>query len=1276
LEDITYSDDEEDVDADADFPKFETTITVSHIPTTRILKDHHVTQIIEHQALKDPNWIEAMQEELLQFKMQKEEGIDYEEFFAPVARIEAIRLFLAYASFMGFMVYQMDVKSAFQTIEEEVYVFQPPGFEDLDHPDKKPDGIFISQDKYIAEILRKFGLTDGKSVSTPIDTKKPLVKDPNGKDVNDVTRLQALVDKKKVIITEATIRDALRSDDAESIDCLPNEEIFTELSRMGTSWNKFSSSMALAVICLSTEITKLKQRVKKLERRNKLKVSKLRRLKRVGTAQKVDTSDDIVMDDVSKPGIIADINEDEDVTLKDAAAVAKDVDVVEKDAEIEESVDVQGRQVKSQAQIYQIDLEHADKVLSMQDVELEPAKLKEVVDIVTTGKLMIEVVTAASATITVTTTPIPAATITVAPSVAKRRKGVDKAYARDLEAELNKNINWDDVIDQVQRKEKEDNVVMRYQALKRKPHTEAQDRKNMMIYLRNMVGFKMDYFKGMSYDDIRPIFEKYFNSNVAFLEKTKEQIEEEDNRALKRANESQAEKAAKKQKLDEEVEELKKHLEIVPNDEDDVYTEATPLARKVPDVDYEIYTENNKPYYKIIRADGSLYKGQKLEIVRILWSAHYKMYNYTDDLAGTEKISTYKTVTPTLPKSKGLKASGALSKKSKKPKSKKIPGETKTTSTPKPTEGSKQSYSVSSDTIPNPQDLERNIHVASMRFPSTLDEGTRKSQPLPESIGAKYQEDQTQSTRFRYHSLTKNKEKPSHEEELDTTFGPLYICRYKPQSSHAPSVEASNTDSSCDDIIKKYDNSLLLTERQLLKYIRKVSTIMFDRITEDNWEKPKEAKTDKLVEASMISLNKSSTTYHDLYKDLNVIIKLLKEINNSIKDDPVINKKISEATKSFTKISTSIIEVLSLVKGFKFSDFWSSVNALQAPALKQDEKLATWAKSSTNMAWNLGSRLSEENDTNTATEDPPSHTMRETDTNRQEKFKKPKHSTDTNIEEGKGIATDEQVKDQRKLVKASFIIHLDHDALIPYTINGEVYYLTAEQLQAYMDKEDKIKKVEEEAKLFAISKPEVMKVVEEESKKLGIYPKEEITTKSSEKFKKAQDAEHDVLKRQHIELKPETITDIKIHLKTKPVVIIVVKGTDGRNFDVHKPFAFSEFGISKLDELKKIIPKQKNTVVQDLMNSLSQRLEYNQALLENVLFVNNMVIEELEHEIFLTDEFGDQAFQRCSDIDKVGIEALVSYLVAASMVQSPENARFNMKLKKFIVEHLDQEKLK
>ncbi|GJT96883.1 putative ribonuclease H-like domain-containing protein [Tanacetum coccineum] len=269
---------------------------------------------------QDLSWIEAMHNELLQFKLQKvwtlvdlpygkraigtkwvyrnkkdergivvrnkarlvtqgftqEEGIDYDEVFAPVARIEAIRVFLAYASFKDFVVYQMDVKSAllYGKIEEEVYVCQPPGFEDPEFPDRvynvekvlyglhqaprawyetlstylldngfqrgqidktlfikrvkddillvqvyvddiifgsirkelctefekmmhkkfqissmgeltfflglqvtqKNDGIFISQDKYVDEILKKFGFSTVKTASTPMETLKPLMR--------------------------------------------------------------------------------------------------------------------------------------------------------------------------------------------------------------------------------------------------------------------------------------------------------------------------------------------------------------------------------------------------------------------------------------------------------------------------------------------------------------------------------------------------------------------------------------------------------------------------------------------------------------------------------------------------------------------------------------------------------------------------------------------------------------------------------------------------------------------------------------------------------------------------------------------------------------------------------------------------------------------------------------------------------------------------------------------------------------------------------------------
>ncbi|GJT05169.1 putative ribonuclease H-like domain-containing protein [Tanacetum coccineum] len=126
----------------------------------------------------------------------QEKGIDYDKVFAPVARIEGIRLFLAYASFMGFMVYQMDVKSAlvYGTVEKELYVCQPLGFEDPKYPDKVYKMVKAlyglhqapraCQDKYVAEILRKFGFTDVRTTSTPMDTQNSLLKDSDGDDVD------------------------------------------------------------------------------------------------------------------------------------------------------------------------------------------------------------------------------------------------------------------------------------------------------------------------------------------------------------------------------------------------------------------------------------------------------------------------------------------------------------------------------------------------------------------------------------------------------------------------------------------------------------------------------------------------------------------------------------------------------------------------------------------------------------------------------------------------------------------------------------------------------------------------------------------------------------------------------------------------------------------------------------------------------------------------------------------------------------------------------------
>nr|GEU39506.1 putative ribonuclease H-like domain-containing protein [Tanacetum cinerariifolium] len=865
-----------------------------------------------YQALKDLSLIEAMQEELLQFKMQKvwilvdlpqgkreigtkwvyinkkdergivvrykarlvsqghtqEEGIDYEEVFAPVSRIEAIRLFLAYASFMGFMVYQMDVKSAFLygTIEEEVYVCQPPRFEDPNHPNKvykvvkalyglhqaprawyetlanyllqngfhrgqidqtlfikkqkgdillvqiymydiifgatnkdlyksfkklmkdkfqmssmreltfflglqvkqKEDGIFINQDKYVAEIL-KFGLTEGKSASTPIDTEKPLLKDPDGEDVdvhiyrsmigslmyltssrpdimfafwktvavkssNNITRLQALVDKKKVVVTDAAIRDALHLDDAKGVDCLPNEEICNELARMGyekpttkltfykafffsqwkflihtilqsmsakrTSWNEFSLAMASAVICLSTgrkfnfskyifeslvrnvdsstkfymyprfitliiqnqlgdlstystkyislaltqkvfanmrrvgkecsgveiplfegmliarehenqgnaeaegdeeeqaltrrveylehdkvaqdlEILKLKSRVKKLERPNKVKSMKLKRLRKVRTSQRIESSADTVVEEMSNQ-----------------------VRVNVADAQVEGSGTVS-----------------ADAVVHTPDTTatVTPAPVKVVVPATRRRRgVIIRDPEEESSTNT------PAETkskdkgkgiLVEEPKPMKKKQQVemDEAFARKLQEEFNQEIDWEVEMKHVKQSAKECPYVQKYQVMKKRPVTEAQARRNMMVYLKNNAGYILDYFKEMSYDDIRLIFEAKFNSNLKFLLKTKEKIEEEESRAIAIINETPAQKAAKRRRLNKEaenVEELKQHLEIVPDEDDNVFTKATPLARKVPVVDYQIMQIDNKPRYKIICVDDThqLYK--------------------------------------------------------------------------------------------------------------------------------------------------------------------------------------------------------------------------------------------------------------------------------------------------------------------------------------------------------------------------------------------------------------------------------------------------------------------------------------------------------------------------------------------------------------------------------------------------------------------------------------------------------------------------------------------
>nr|GEW12305.1 hypothetical protein [Tanacetum cinerariifolium] len=302
-----------------------------------------------------------------------------------------------------------------------------------------------------------------------------------------------------------------------------------------------------------------------------------------------------------------------------------------------------------------------------------------------------------------------------------------------------------------------------------------------------------------------------------------------------------------------------------------------------------------------------------------------------------------------------------------------------------------------------------------------------------------------------------------------------------------------------------------------------------------------------------------------------------------------------------------------------------------AHALKQDEELAAWAKSSTNMAWNLAN-VKGENEPNTTTKDPLSHTKGETDANNQEKPEEHKHSIIANIE---FIGS---TMPQPSITQAQPITIINPKPIVPQR-EGK-----AEQIEAHIDNEEKIKKDKEKARLLVINKHGVIKVVREETKKLGIHPKKAITAKAGEKFKNAQDAKHEVLKRKHTEKDKTNPEELGIQSALlAPIPIQNPSQVSGRKRK-----------LMKLESEIKFLG-----------------LECDRSLPEGVSFMNNMVIEEPAYEIFFVNVFNDQAFQRRNAIHKVRIASLVSYLVMTLMNKTPKNARFSLKLRKLIAEHPD-----
>nr|GEY08148.1 ribonuclease H-like domain-containing protein [Tanacetum cinerariifolium] len=440
LEDIVYSDDEEDVGAEADFSNLETSITVGPILTTRVHKDHPVTQIISdltsssqtrsmatmvkgqepkrvHQALKDHSWIESMQEELLQFKMQKVWVLV--DLPKGKRAIGSKWVFRNKKDERGIVIRNKArlVVQGHTQEEEEVYVFQPLRFEDLYYPDKVykvvksiyglHQALRACQDKYIAKILRKFGLTNGESASTPIDTEKPLLRILLTVVATSSTEAEYVAaasccaqvlwiqnhmvrnvdNPSKFIIYPRFLQvminaqvDDISSHNTKYTSPALTQKVFRNMRRIGKGFSGIeiplfdtilvqplvhddaeveededdnevpaSPSPSSPVhesspsppdhipsppqeqdkVAQALEIVKLKQRVRKLEKKRRSKSSSLNRLRKFGTSQRVETSNDTgrMEDDVTAAKEVNDaepiVFDDEEVTMTMAQTLIK-----------------------------------------------------------------------------------------------------------------------------------------------------------------------------------------------------------------------------------------------------------------------------------------------------------------------------------------------------------------------------------------------------------------------------------------------------------------------------------------------------------------------------------------------------------------------------------------------------------------------------------------------------------------------------------------------------------------------------------------------------------------------------------------------------------------------------------------------------------------------------------------------------------------------------------------------------------------------------------------
>nr|GEX06397.1 hypothetical protein [Tanacetum cinerariifolium] len=446
-------------------------------------------------ALKDESWVDAMNKNdergvvvrnkvrLVAQGHRQEEGIDCDEVFAPVAKIEAVYKVVKalyglhqaprawYATLSTFL-----VQSGYRRglIDKTLFIKK----------DKKnimlvqvyvDDIIFCSTKKSWCDEFEALMKNSVKTACTPIETKKPLVKNKEAANVDKKHNPKRKhTQESEFPPTKSPVEQNLPSPSNNPLlsgeDSLKLKELMDLSTNLSNKVLKFESEVIDIKFTYQERIEKLEGRVERLEEENKV-------LKELKSVHSTDDANEPVMtnEKSSKQGRkIEDIDADVKINLE-----------------------------KAQVEAYNLDLDYQEKVVSMMDVnEEEPADVEEVLEVVKAAKLMIEVVTTTGATKV---------------SVPRKRRGViiqDPEETTTTATVQPKNY----MIKQVKRNERLNDAVMKYETLKRKPLPQAQARRNMIVYLKNIVGFKMDYFKRMTYDEIIPLFEKHYNFNQIFLD--------------------------------------------------------------------------------------------------------------------------------------------------------------------------------------------------------------------------------------------------------------------------------------------------------------------------------------------------------------------------------------------------------------------------------------------------------------------------------------------------------------------------------------------------------------------------------------------------------------------------------------------------------------------------------------------------------------------------------------------------------------------------------------